>query len=161
MASFTKQDVVDRAPFGMREYLRSTQGLRFEHYTLAASTIRTQTIDGVAGMKIAPRGLMMAKITSGAEAGKIGPFVAGATDVADGRQTPANIVGILETFLPWQTMDRDVEVAVAYDAAVIQAWVLEYNGNLATTTEVVLSNGTATATQPGGTAGKGVALLYK
>jgi hypothetical protein len=161
MASFTKQDVADLAPFGIREYLRSTEGLRFEHYTLAASTVRTQTINGVGGQKIAQRGLVLAKITTGAEAGKVGPFVAGATDVVDGRQTVANIVGILETFLPWQLMDRDVEVAVAYTAAVIQAWCLEYNGNLAATTEVALSNTTAAAMIGGGAAGKGVSILFK
>lgn len=161
MASFTKQDVADRSPFGPREYLRSTTGNRFEHYTLAASTIRSQTIDTVTGLKIVQKGLVMAKITSGGEAGKIGPFVAGATDVVDGRQTTSNIVGINDTFLPWQTMDRDVEIACAYDAAAVQAWCLEYNGNLAATTEVALSNGTATAMQPGGAAGKGVAILWK
>jgi hypothetical protein len=161
MASFNKQDVADRSPFGVREYLRSTSGVKFEHYTLSAASVRSQTIDGVAGMKIAHKGLVLAKITSGAESGKIGPFVAGATDVVDGRQTAAGIVGILDTFLPWQLMDRDVEVAVAYDAAAIQAWCLEYNGNLAATTEVVLSNGTATAMQPGGSAGKGLAILWK
>lgn len=161
MPSFNKQDVADRSPFGIREYLRSTEGMKFESYTLAASTIRTQTIDGVAGMKIAQRGLVLAKITSGAESGKVGPFVAGVTDVVDGRQTNTNIVGILETFLPWQTMDRDVEIAANYACAAIQAWCLEYNGNLAATTEVALSNGTATAMQPGGAAGKGVAILWK
>lgn len=161
MASFTKQDVADRSPFGVREYLRSTKGVKFEHYTLSAATIRSQTVDGVSGLKIVHKGLVLAKITSGAESGKIGPFVAGATDVVDGRQTNTNIVGINDTFLPWQTMDRDVEVAVAYDASAIQAWCLEYNGNLAATTEVALSNGTATAMQPGGAAGKGVAILWK
>lgn len=161
MASFTKQDVADLSPFGIREYLRSTVGLRFEHYTLAASTIRTQTIDGVGGQKIAQRGLVLAKITSGAESGKVGPFASPTTDVVDGRQTVANIVGILETFLPWQLMDRDVEVAVAYSAAAIQAWCLEYTGNLAATTEVALSNTTAAAMFGGGAAAKGVSILFK
>jgi hypothetical protein len=161
MPGFTKQDVADRSPFGINEYLRSTKGIRFEHYTLSAATILSQTIDGVSGLKIVKRGLVLAKITSGAESGKIGPFVAGATDVVDGRQTTSNIVGLNDTFLPWQTMDRDVEVAVAYDAAAVQAWCFEYNGNAATPSQVTLSNGTATAMQPGGAAGKGVAILWK
>jgi hypothetical protein len=161
MPSFSKQDVADRSPFGIREYLRSTEGMKFESYTLAASTIRTQTTDGVPGMKIAQRGLVIAKITSGGDAGKVGPFASPTTDVADGRQTVANIVGILETFLPWQTMDRDVEVAVNYECAAIQAWCLEYTGNLAATTEVALSNTTAAAMIGGGAAGKGVAILFK
>jgi len=161
MASFNKQDVADRSPFGINEYLRSTEGMKFESYTLAASTIRTQTVDGVAGMKIAQRGLILAKITSGAESGKVGPFVAPTTDVVDGRQVVANIVGILETFLPWQTMDRDVEIAANYMCAAVQAWCREYSGNLAATTEAALSNTTAAAMIGGGAAGKGVSILFK
>jgi hypothetical protein len=55
------------------------------------------------------------------------PTVTGATTTAgvagalDGRQTLANIVGINDTFLPAQLMDRDVEIAVLYDGAVVQA----------------------------------------
>lgn len=44
--------------------------------------------------------------------------VAGATD---GRGDAANIVGFCNTFLPWQLQERDVEVAVVYEAAVVQA----------------------------------------
>lgn len=44
---------------------------------------------------------------------------------SDGRGDPANIVGINDTFLPWQLMERDVEIAVVYDAAVVQAWCFE------------------------------------
>ena len=52
------------------------------------------------------------------------PGVAGATD---GRQTTSNIVGINDTFLPWQLAERDVEIAVVYEASCVQAWCLEYN----------------------------------
>lgn len=51
------------------------------------------------------------------------PGVAGATD---GRGDTANIVGIVDTFLPWQLKERDVEVAVVYEATVVQAWCFEY-----------------------------------
>lgn len=51
------------------------------------------------------------------------PGVAGATD---GRGSTANIVGIVDTFLPWQLLERDVEVAVVYEATVVQAWCFEY-----------------------------------
>lgn len=51
----------------------------------------------------------------------------GAVGATDGRQLTANIVGIVETFLPWQLLERDVEVSVTYEAAVVQAWCFEYN----------------------------------
>jgi hypothetical protein len=54
------------------------------------------------------------------------PGAAGATD---GRQTTANIVGICDTFLPWQLLERDVEVAAVYEATVVQAWCIEYNAS--------------------------------
>ena len=243
-------------PFGVNEFLRSTKDVKREHYTVAASTIPTQTIDGVSGQKILQRGQIMAKITSGIEAGKIGPYQAAGTaevqtltesgtitggtytishsgkttaaiafnataaaitsalqavglnivatggpvdttpvtltfvnqgDVAqvtvdttlltgttpgitpatstpgtaganDGRQTAANIVGINETFLPWQLMERDVETANVYECTAVQAWcyTLTTAGALA-----VCDNTTATAMQRGGAAGKGIDITWK
>lgn len=67
------------------------------------------------------------------------PGVAGATD---GRQTAANIVGLNDTFLPWQLVERDVEVAVAYRGVAVQAWCFEYDLN---GLRAALSNGTAGA----------------
>ena len=85
------------------------------------------TIDiGGETTKVLQPGTVMAKITSGAEAGKIGPFQAGVTD---GRQTLANIVGLNYTFLPWQLVRRDVEVSVIYDAAAILAKCFEYDAS--------------------------------
>lgn len=125
-------------PFGKREYLRSTRGLKFESYTVAASTVPAKTIDGNTE-KILQPGTVMAKITSGGDIGKVGPFQAG---VADGRQTLANIVGLNDTFLPWQLIERDVEIAVAYIATAVQAWCVELDaGGL----EIVLTNTTADA----------------
>ena len=111
-------------PFGRNEYLRSTRSVHYEHYTVAASTIPSQTIDGVSGQKVLQPGAVMAKITSGAEIGKIGPFTL-QTGVTDGRQTAANIVGINDTFLPWQLMERDVEVAVNYESSIVDGRLLE------------------------------------
>lgn len=132
-------------PFGPREYLRSTNPKpRFEHYTVAKDSVPARTIDGNPGQKILQRGTVMAKITTGADAGKIGPFRAEATD---GRQTLTNIVGINDTFLPWQLIERDVEVAVAYDSVVaVQAWCVELN---AAGAEIALSNATADAMRGG------------
>jgi len=114
-----------RAPFGKNEYLRSTEGVKDESYTVASSVIPTRTVDGDA-VKVLQPGTVMAKITSGAQSGKIGPFEAGVTD---GRQTGANIVGLAKTFLPWQLNERDVEIGVTYEATAVQSWCLEVNAS--------------------------------
>lgn len=122
MPSFVKGGSVT-TPFGRNEYMRSTRNTRFESYMLAASTITANTIDGNPNQKILQPGTVLAKITSGGDSGKVGPFMATATD---GRQTAANIVGICDTFLPWQTIERDVEVGVLQQGTVVQAWCFEY-----------------------------------
>lgn len=122
MPSFDKTGATLRTPFGKNQYLRSTRAVKYESGTVAAASVAAETIDGTADQKVLQPGEVLAKITSGPEAGKLGPFQAGATD---GRQTAANIVGINDTFLPWQLMHRDVEVAYTYDAAVVQGWCFE------------------------------------
>ena len=104
MPSFSKTNTT-RTPFGKNQYLRSTKATGFESYTLAAATVPTQTIDGFTEKYLQP-GTVMAKITSGPDVDKIGPFLAGATD---GRQTTANIVG-----------------AVNYRGALIQSRCIEF-----------------------------------
>lgn len=133
-----------RAPFGRNQYLRSTVGLQFNSYTVAASTVPSLTIDGHTGQKILQPGTVMAKITSGADAGKIGPYSTDTAGVTDGRSTAANIVGLNDTFLPWQLMERDVEVAILYRGTCVQGWCLEYTAAGGTTAQV-LSNATADA----------------
>lgn len=111
-----------RTPFRKNEYLGSTADLgHVETYTVAASTVPAVTVDGVAAKVLQP-GVVLAKITSGAETGKVGPRDAGASD---GRQTVANIVGVNDTFLPWQLNEHDEAVAVRYIGTVVQAWCLE------------------------------------
>lgn len=66
----------------------------------------------------------------------------GTTGAVDGRGDTANIVGINDTFLPWQLLEHDVEVAAAYDAVAVQGWCYERDGSGA---RVVLSNTTADA----------------
>lgn len=121
MASFSKGGA-GPDPFGGNEYLRSTQDVKKESYTVSAASVALETVNGVADQKVLKPGELMAKITSGAEAGKIGPFQAGVTD---GRQTLANVVGLNDTFLPWQLLERDVEVAVTYEATAVQGWCTE------------------------------------
>lgn len=138
MASFTKGGA-GPDPFGKNAYLRSTQDVKKESYTVAASTVALETVNGVADQKVLQSGEVMAKITSGPEAGKVGPFQAGALD---GRQTAANIVGINDTFLPWQLLERDVEIACAYEATAVQGWCFERD---AAGARIALTNATADA----------------
>ena len=138
MPSFTKGPITgDTTPFGKNEFLRSTRDVKTESFTVAASTVPAKTIDGAAGQKVLQPGTVLAKITSGPEVGKVGPFQAGVTD---GRQTLANVVGINQTFLPWQLMHRDVEVAGVVEARVYQARCIELD---AAGLSVPLSNTTA------------------
>lgn len=146
-------------PFGVNEFLRSTKDIKRESYMVAASTVLSRTIDGVAGQKILQRGVVLAKITSGPDAGKVGPYSTDAA-VTDGRSTAANIVGINDTFLPWQLMERDVEVAAVYEASVVQAWCLMMT-LAGGAVPVAVDNATATAMQRGGAAGKGVDINFK
>lgn len=140
MAHFTKGGGGPN-PFGKNAYLRSTQDVKKESYTLAASTVPLEDVGDGTGVtqKILQSGEVLAKITSGPEAGKVGPFMAGATD---GRADTANIVGINDTFLPWQLLERDVEVAATYEATAVQGWCFERD---AAGLRIPLSNATADA----------------
>lgn len=151
MASFTQGGGPGRQPFGDNEYLRSTDPKPAkESYTFAANSIPTETIDGVV-QKVLKPGEVLAKITSGPDAGKVGVFQAGATD---GRQTLGNIVGLNDTHLPWQLMERDVEVAATYDAICVQGWCTERD---ASGVRIPLTNTTADAMR--GT--KGLDIKFK
>lgn len=138
MASFTKGGA-GPDPFGKNVFLRSTQDVKTESYTLAASTVALETVNGVANQKVLQSGEILAKITSGPETGKVGPFQAGATD---GRQTLTNIVGINNTFLPWQLLERDVEVSAVYECTAVQGWCFERD---AAGVRIALTNTTADA----------------
>lgn len=239
------QGATFRQPWGTFPYLRSTQDVKTESYTFAHDSLPTMTIDGHE-QRYLPKGAVLAEITSGPDAGKVGVFqdagsgadevqtltgggtISGGTfdltffagtggevsitgiafdvtaaalqtavraavadsadldyagladDIAitggpiastpftityngsygidvpqvvaddsaltgagasiteatttpgvagaiDGRQTTANIVGFNNTELPWQLMHRDVEVAVVYSAAVVQAECVKLN----------------------------------
>jgi len=122
MPGFIKDNTA-RQPFGKNEYRRSTRDLKYESYTCARASVPTETIDGEAGLRVLQSGEVIAKITSGGDSGKVGPFQAG---VADGRQTTGNIVGVNDTFLPWQFNEAiDREIAVCYEGALVQAWCFE------------------------------------
>ena len=127
MATFSK-DPTARDPFGKNAYLRSTQDVKTESWTVAADSFpQNITVDGDL-TKILQPGTVMAKITSGADSGKIGVFdLDTSVAISDGREDGANIVGVVDTFVPWQLNERDVDVAVVYEAAVVAAWCLEHD----------------------------------
>lgn len=112
-----------RTPFGNNQYLASTKDVKTYSATFAKSGIPSVTIDG-STQKVLQPGTVLAKITAaGADLGKVGVYDTTATD---GRQTVANIVGFNDTFVPWQLLERDVEVAVVYDAAIVEDWCFYY-----------------------------------
>lgn len=122
MPSFDTSGSGVRTPFGKNQYLRSTQDVKTESAMFAKNAIPTVEIDG-STQKVLQPGTVIAAITSGADAGKFGVYNRNATD---GRGATANIVGVADTFLPWQLLERDVEIATVYDASVVQAWCIEY-----------------------------------
>lgn len=258
MSTFVKGGSVS-TPFGRNEYLRSTQDVKTESYTIAAASVPVQVIDGT-NQKILQPGTAMAKILTGGDAGKIGPFqrgsgaagaaavnevqtltrtstggtvtfafggsvsttvpasaagftaaavqaaleglttidpgdvvVAGAAGgpltvtfggalagqnvaslvidntlatggtvtvaettpgspatltgaATDGRGDLANLVGINDTFLPWQLLERDVEISVVVQATAVQAWCFELS---AAGLFIPLTNATANALRGG------------
>jgi len=125
MAHFAKTDTT-RTPFGKNQYLRSTQDVKYESYTFGKNMVPSVTIDGDV-QKVVQPGTVIAKATAAAgnDLNKVGVYQA--TTPTDGRQTVGNIVGILDTFLPWELLERDADVSVAYEGAVVQAWCFEYN----------------------------------
>jgi len=149
MPAFTKGGG-NRTPFGSNEYLRSTLDVKKESYTFASASLPTETIDGVV-QKVLKPGEIIAKITSGADTGKVGVFQALATD---GRQTLTNIVGINDTWLPWQLMEHDNEIAVTYEGAAVQAWCFERDSSGA---RIALTNTTAAAM----VAQKSMSIIFK
>ena len=73
MSTFVKGGSVS-TPFGRNEYLRSTQDVKVDSYTVAAGSVPARVIDGAPGQKILQPGTVMAKITTGPDSGKIGPY---------------------------------------------------------------------------------------
>lgn len=68
--------------------------------------------------------------------------VVGVAGSVDGTGTLANIVGLNDTFLPWQLLERDVEVASMYIGTAVQGWCFERDTSGA---RIALTNTTANA----------------
>lgn len=105
-------------------YLRSTHIDLTTSYTYASGVHPEEPeATGIgSGQKFLQRGELLAKVTSGDDAGKVGAYQADATD---GRGDAANIVGINNTYAPWQLTVRDIEVAAVYGASVVTANVTQ------------------------------------
>lgn len=145
-------------PFGNWNFLRSTRDVKTESYTVAADSVPTETIDG-STQKVLRKGEVLAKITSGPDIGKVGPYApdtagAGVGAATDGRGDPLNIVGINNTFLPWQLLERDVEVAAVYECSAVQAKCFERD---AAGARVALTDATADDMR----SAKGVSIIFK
>lgn len=119
---FTKGPGDDTDSFGPNQYLRSTKGLKHRSVTLAHKAVPTETINGYEGRRVLQRGELLCKITSGELAGGVGPYQEGATD---GRGTLDNYVGISDTYVPWRSNVRDVNISAVYEAAVVKAWLFK------------------------------------
>ncbi len=85
------------------EYLYSTTGNQFDSYTLASGLGSTDD----KGNYYLNKGEVLAVITSGDAAGKVGPYD---TTASDGRETASNIVGFNDTFVDDNSEDADVGV---------------------------------------------------
>jgi hypothetical protein len=144
MSTFVKGGGVGPT-FGRNEFLRSTNPKpQTETYMCAAASVPAFTYSqSPIPQKILQPGMAMAKITSGPDAGKTGPRQAGVTD---GRQDVANLVGLDLTFLPWQLLERDVEISVVTNGTCVQAWCFELD---AAGNPIVLTNAAADAMRGG------------
>lgn len=99
----------------------------------------TVTYGGSYGIDVPQLTVDVTNLTGTVTVATTTPGVVGAND---GRGTVGNIVGLNNTELPWTLMERDVEVAVVYEAAVVQAHCVKLN---AAGAYVVLDNTTAAA----------------
>lgn len=110
-------------PFGANSAMRSTHGYQVESYSASAADFPSTDIDG-APEKILWKGTILCKITSGPEAGKVGPFQ---TDATDGREDIANAVGVSHSFRPWQLNRGDIEVGAVYHGTFYLDRCLKYD----------------------------------
>lgn len=106
--------------FGKNQYLASTRAdAVFSSYTVAAAVVHSDAD----GNKVLQSGTVLAKCTSGGSSGLVGPYEADATD---GRQTSTNIVGVCDTFLPYQLNNGNYDVAVLKTGRVDSSVCYEY-----------------------------------
>lgn len=105
------------------EYLYSQVGQAVRTVTIASGVV---TAD-VNGNKILNKGIILAKITSGANSGKYGPHD---DSVSDGRQTRTNIRGVNDTYVKLD--DGDVLVGCTYEGTLREDKVKLYESGTLT-----------------------------
>ncbi len=140
MPGLVKNLYGDQPPIGVNNFLRSTKGVLTDSRTVAKDSFPVDK-DSTTGQKTLQKGDVIAKITSGADSGKFGVYSTDTVGVTDGRSDIANVVGICQSYYPYQLMDRDVDIAVVYAASVVQANVYVRD---ATNARVAISNGNVT-----------------
>lgn len=112
-------------PFGVNEFLRSWDGVRTESYTVAMGSIPYSTIGASTTQRVLQPGTVMAKITSGPDLGKIGPFQATAGTPAQQTLTPSGTwTATTGTFTLGDGSGATVEVPVASTAAQVAALIM-------------------------------------
>jgi hypothetical protein len=93
----------------------------------SANTDVVITFNGTIGVDVAVTVFDGTNLADGDSTVAVTTTTAGSAGATDGRGDTANIVGICDTFLPWQLTERDVEISVVYEATVVQAWCIEYD----------------------------------
>ena len=115
------------APVGINRFIRSTKGLKVNSHTVARDTVPTATLASGEVIKVLQPGTVMARITSGADAGMVGPYASGLTggfefgtitntatggdftiDVDTGRGDGVQTTGAIA----WDATDQDVTDAL-------------------------------------------------
>lgn len=140
-------DAVNRTTaFGINEFLRSTEDVKTESYTLSAASVVARNIDGHDGQKVLQPGTVMAEIKNGAETGKIGPYVKGTAGTNEVQRLTGTTVtagtwkidglpglaGLVNTAaIEFDAVLADIQAAV--DAAVGAGRVLVTGGPITTT----------------------------
>lgn len=69
------------AAVGVNRFIRSTKGLKTNSHTVAKDTVPTATLASGEVIKVLQPGTVMARITSGADINKVGPYASGLTAV--------------------------------------------------------------------------------
>jgi hypothetical protein len=115
----------------VNEYLYSDIGTAFDSATLADGSI-TADADG---NKFLQKGTVLAKIISGVDSGKVGPYALAATD---GRQTAGNIVGISDRYMDVTEGDMEVGYLYAGTATEDRVWCDGVQGSLSADVKAAL-----------------------
>jgi hypothetical protein len=123
MPSFSKAGAY-APPFGVNEFLRSWEGVKTESYTLAMNAVPYSTVGASTIQRVLQPGTVMAKITSGPNAGKIGVFQSTAGTAAQQTLTPSGTwAGTAGTFTIGDGSGTTVEIPVAATATAAAALI--------------------------------------